>query len=527
MPVSLAILPPRSAPPKDLEVRPKQVKAWLETLPLAQTIDAARKMASHLGAVNRAKIGADDRVQILESYRPLANTVLEELDGIFGKSAMPLGPRGREALSHARSLSSDLAAGYRIAITEKSGKLIAFGAKKQQPLLALRAMEYLGTELRASYKAYSPVPQGLWQAMHEIYLYSDSQGFAGEPADPETKASIAEVYAESLLAALTDPYRLSQGELDRVLALIRSIRAPVPLSQSKPSTSPNAHFLVPCDTDKPPKPALSASDDRGGPSWRLLDANPLVEKLRARKAAIEKGQISAAMAKSLGADATVLLSKLIQLWGDPPKRASRRDPMESTVAICVGLKAVSHYVALEPKIDPLDEADKIRRGITIPLAPLGAMEASPSHPVSEWEVVNQSTGGLKVRRLSRALQPVSVGELVGVKLIGRSRWTVGMVRWITVLEEGGMEFGIQFLASAARPVAIRPTISSSSTEPRPALILSEALPWRGGETLIAGSNTFSDLREFEVEDSEQLFNVRATNLYEKTGRYEIFDFAPS
>jgi hypothetical protein len=102
-----------------------------------------------------------------------------------------------------------------------------------------------------------------------------------------------------------------------------------------------------------------------------------------------------------------------------------------------------------------------------------------------------------------------------------------MTRWITVLEEGGMEFGIQFIASAARPVAIRPTITSSSTEPKPALILNEALPWRGGETLLAASNTFSDLREFEVEDADELFNVRATNLYEKTGRYEIFEFTPS
>ena len=132
-----------------------------------------------------------------------------------------------------------------------------------------------------------------------------------------------------------------------------------------------------------------------------------------------------------------------------------------------------------------------------------------------------------MRRTAPALQPVSVGEIVGVKLAGRARWTIGMVRWITVLDEGGLEFGVQFIASAARPASIRPTITSSEIDPKAALILNEALPWNGGESLLVASNTFADLREFEVEDAEQLFCVRATNLYEKTNRYEVFEFKPS
>ena len=527
MAATLTVPASRGTPPKDLEVRPKQVKAWAESLPLAKSVDVARQLRDHLAALNRSKVDADDRVQILQNYRPILSVVLEELEAIYGRSATPLPTRARDALSLARDLASQVATGYTIAASDKSSKLIAFGAKKQLPLLLLRAVEYLAIALRASYKSYTPVPEGVWRALHELYLYADSEGFALEAADGETKASIAEAYGECLLLALTDPYRLSPGELDRVLSQVRSVKAPVPLTQSKPPTAATAHFLVPCDTDKPPKPALSASDERHGAHWRLFDANPIVEKLRARKRALDTGHVSAAMKQAMGAEGALLLARLITLWGDPPKRTSRRDPMETSVAICVGLKAVSHYVTREPKIDPREEADKINRGITIPLLAIAQDGASSAFPVNEWEVVNQSAGGLKVRRTAPALQTVSVGELVGVKLVGRARWTVGMVRWITVLEEGGMEFGIQFLATAARPVAIRPTITSIGTEPKPALILNEALPWQGGESLIATSNTFSDLREFEIEDAEHLFNVRATNLHEKTARYEIFEFTPS
>ena len=143
MPLALSVPVDRSAPSKDLEIRPKQVKAWIESLPLAQVIDSSRKLLAHLAAVNRAKMELDIRLQILDAYRPTATVALEELDAIYSKATLPLGARPREALTLARDFAAELATGYKIAIVEKSGKLIAFGAKKQLPGLILRAMEYL------------------------------------------------------------------------------------------------------------------------------------------------------------------------------------------------------------------------------------------------------------------------------------------------------------------------------------------------------------------------------------------------
>src|SRR5438132_2965705 len=162
MPLSTLRAPAeRTPPPRDLEIRPKQVKAWIESLPLGQSLEAAKKLVAHMTALNRAKMDIDNRVELLGVYRPVATTLLEDLDAIYAKSALPVGPRPREALGLARWLASELAAGYKIAILEKTGKLIAFGAKKQLPALVLRAMEYLAAMLRASYKAYSPVPAGV------------------------------------------------------------------------------------------------------------------------------------------------------------------------------------------------------------------------------------------------------------------------------------------------------------------------------------------------------------------------------
>lgn len=525
MPLQLTV-PERAVPPKDLELRPKQVKTWLDALPLAQSMDSARKMVTHLAQMSRAKLDSDTRLAILEAYRPVVATALEELDAVYNKATLPLTPRAREGLVLARDLATEMAMGYKITLAEKSGGLLgAFSSKKGVAVQILRAMEYEFAILRASYKSYTPVPPGVWRDMHQLYLHAEQEKIEREVVDADSKSTAFDLYCEALLLSLTDPYRLVQGELDKIIAQARAWRGIVTLGQVRPPTRPGGHFLVPCDLDRTPKPIISPNEETGGPNWRLLDANPMVDKLRAKKQAAETGNVSATMSKSLGPEGLALLGRLITLWGDPPKRAYRRNPADSTVAICVGIKAVGHFVAFEPRMDPKAEAEALKKGITMPLMALPTDDASQAIPVFEWDVVNESVGGLKVRRMGATQQPIGVGEVVGVKLMDRSRWTIGVVRWITVFDEGGMEFGIQFLGSMAKPVWVQPTITSAP-QAKPGLLLAYG---DAGEidSLLTLPNTFADLREFELNEDGDVSVVRATSLIEKTGRFELFHVSPS
>ena len=524
MPLILDVPAQRAAPPKDLETRPKQVKAWLDSLPLAQSTEALRKIGAHVGAVNRAKLDPEDRVQILEAYRVPALALFEEMEAVYAKATLPLAPRARDCLTLARHLAQELAVGCKIALAERGGKL--FGGKKHVPLLVHRALDYLAMLLRASYKSYTPVPEGVWREMHQLYLFADQERICAEVVDAETKDTVITPYVEALLLSLTDPYRLSPGEVDKVLAQVRWARANVTLAQSRPATPSGGHFIVPCDSDKPPKPALSANDDGGGPNWRLFDVNPLVEKMRMRHQAMQSGQLSNAARTSLPPELLPLVAKVVSLWGDPPKRSFRRNPVEGTVAICTGIKALSYFLPLEQN-DARNE-EQVRQGITMPLQAPTLDEHDQMVPVFEYDVVNESEGGLKVRRLSATLQQLAVGEVVGIKSPGKLFWAVGVVRWVTVFEEGGLEFGVQFLAPRALAVVVTPTIASSGTQPRGALLLSEDVEWSSEESLLTPSGTYSELREFEVSgEGGLLYTVRARNLIEKTVRFELFHVSPS
>ncbi len=510
-PIALSIPAERAVPGPDVETRPRQVKRWIDSLPLNVTFESGRQLCRQLATLNRVRLDADSRLQILDAYEPAAAMMLQELEGMYAKAPLPLAPGPRAALGLAREFVTELALGYRIAAVELGGKL--FSSRKQLGTILFKATRWTAARLFAAYKSYTPVPTGTWAELHELYLRADENGLAREPGEGDTRNTITDMYCEALLLSLTDPYRLDQGEADKVLQLVRANRGLATLGQVRPKTPAAGHFLVPCNTDKPPKPSIGKLDETEGPDWRLLDANAVVDALRAKASATATASANSKARLLAEAD---LVARLARLWGDPPKRTSRRDPGQQTAAISIGLDGVGHFVALESRLNLTRQDDSLRRGITMPVAPLPLDSASEPIPVFEWDVVNQSKGGLRVRRLGRTEQPIAVGEVAGIKLPGKPHWAIGVVRWVTVFEEGGMEFGLQYLAQMARAVEVKAWGAPSGT----GLLLADED--EQASTLLASPNTFSPQRELELEDNGDAVLVQAVDVIEMTHRFEIF-----
>ena len=120
--------------PKGLEIRPKQAKVWIESLPLTKIMESGRQVFEQLVALNRVKMATDERLELMEVYHPMLTTLQDELEHIYAYSPLPLPARQRDAYELARSLASESAFGYKLVIVEKTSKLIAFGTKKALPL---------------------------------------------------------------------------------------------------------------------------------------------------------------------------------------------------------------------------------------------------------------------------------------------------------------------------------------------------------------------------------------------------------
>ena len=62
---------------------------------------------------------------------------------------------------------------------------------------------------------------------------------------------------------------------------------------------------------------------------------------------------------------------------------------------------------------------------------------------------------------------------------------------------------------------------------RAGLLMLESESAQDSDTLLTPSNTYADLREFEIEEDGAISRVRARSLIERTGRFDLFHISPS
>ncbi len=525
MALSLSIPTAIRSLPKEIDTNPKKAKSWVESLPLTKTIESSRALTETIEALNHAKLPSEERVALLEIYRPVIAVLLDELEAIYAYSSLPLPAKQKEAFDLAGNLLVQCGYAYKMMVLEKSGKSLFFNAKKSLPLPLFRAMFFLRELMLQSYKTYYPVPAGVWQEMHSLYVFADEQGLLAEVADAETSSSMMDIYVDVLLAALADPYRLMHQEVDRVLEILKQNRGLVDMRTDAEGLNPQRLFVVALDSDQAPKVLIQGGRPPAGQVLRLVDPCRLVDKIQQRIRAQTASGAAAAKSRATH-DLTDLTMRLIRLWGDPPKRQFRRNPADSSVALCSGIKAISYFTELASREDPEADAKAIRDGDTIPLLKIPQDPMSQMIGVEEWHVLNQSANGLRMHRESGGNVSITVGETVGVRFVGGRTWNIGIVRWLALLEGNALEFGVELVAPAAVSVTIEPTIGSNG-KPTPALMLFSLMPDTESDTVLTAPETFADLREFELNAQGDLIRVRATTLIERTSRFDMFQFQAS
>lgn len=507
--------------PAGIEVSPKKAKAWIEALPLTKTMESTRALTETIEALNHARMAAEERVALVEIYRPVIVVLLDELEAVYAYSSLPLPPKQKDAFDLAHQLLVQCSYAYKMLLLEKSGKSLFFNAKKSLPLPLFRAMATLRDLMFQSYKTYHPVPSGVWQEMHSLYLYAGEHGLLNEIADAETTSTMMDVYVDVMMVSLADPYRLMYQEVDRVIDILKQNRGLVDLRTDAEGLNPQRLFVVALDSDQAPKVLIQGGRPPAGQVLRVVNPGRLVEKIQQRMRASATNTKSRAMH-----DLADLTMRLIRLWGDPPKRQFRRSPVDSSVALCSGIKAISYFTELASHEDPEADAKAIRDGDTIPLLKIPQDPMSQMIGVEEWHVLNQSANGLRMHRESGGSVSVTVGETIGVRFVGGRTWNVGVVRWLTLLEGSALEFGVELVAPAAISITIEPTIGSGG-KPAPALMLFPLVPDAESDTVLTMPETFSDLREFELNAQGDLIRVRATTLIERTSRFDMFQFQGS
>lgn len=527
MDIKLSVPEYQAVPNLSVEIRPKYVQEWLDALPLANSLDAGRKLADAIAALNSIKLAEDARLKLLDLYRGTARTLLPSLQQQYVNKPLPLQEKSKQAAALARDVMTELANGYKLALLEIIGRRISFGANKLAPLAIARAIESLGAKLDVCYETYSPTPAGVWMELHQLYWHAAQQHLHEQAIAEDDKASVNHVFKQVLLIALADPYRLQQGQLAEVKAYLARFGYQAMLQPLGKAENTHGLFLARLDGDKPPKALAHHTGVTDARTDIILNTIPLARTLHQHVQELDAGT----PLKQLGLPEAAkqpgyreMLKRLIKQWGIAPKRVFNRTPAQADMFICSGITSLHHTLSQDALSDAPDADTEIM--ITLQVSdPMQATGSYQTYNCANWQVLNESAGGVALVKDRASASKIKVGDIIGLGPQNTASLGVAIVRWMQSTTDNNLELGAQMLAPHATAIVIKPVISAPNALFQPALLLPAVPALDQPERIVAARGSFQPMREFEVRSQGAPRAVRATHLIEQTDSLDLFFFS--
>ena len=548
------------------ETDPKEARAWLASLPLADPGEAAREIYQALYTLNRLAVAPHTRVELMELYREPVATVSALLQTQFGGLPMPLPSDMRQMAEFIRQLQLEMAIGYKCVIQDLGAARIAWGRKSQVVLASERAMEHLGRALLCSYQVYMPPPPGIWTEIHTLFRCAETQACLEQPVENSDGAgskTILRRYQQVLLLGLCSPYQLPQNECNHVAAFLEQWAEKAVISEQLSVSDPAGHFLINLALDAPPVPlAQHRGPVKSDPALRVLNTLEVARAVHDFSKSLDEG----GSAKSLGfsdelSDASVreMLRRLIKFWGVAPQRKFARTQTRGHLSVCTGINALHFFGSggrpFAPPSDaaPESAADAVKpaqisksagepklksgekrpttsqRGLPKWLAET-KLPTPESYPVDRWRLQDESARGLLLLREGEMLGQLRVGDVLGMQSArDPANWHVGVIRWIKSPQPRRLEMGVERLAPKVNPVALRVSVSAGRSTLYVQGLLLPAMPvLQRPAALLVPRGLYEAGRTLELVEANGLRRtVRPLKLLERTAAFDLLVFVDS
>ncbi len=492
------------------EVRPARVGEWLADAARRDPTVAARGIGDALAATNRVAMSDARRLELAELYWNTAAALWQPLERYFSRASHPLTGDALEAAKGALTLAAELATAYKHLLAREADKRIAIGGARMQLALVHRCLHATSRVLTSSYLAYAPVPPRTWHDAHAIYVFARARDLHGNalPGDP-TDATPERLYTQSLLLALANPYGFLQGQLATVLRYLHEYGQWAKLTDVAPvHRMAKAVAIIPVGHDFPPFSANKGGSIDGSKLFLLTFdlAFQIQEQLRTLESG---GDAPAGVANDAAARGqyVVLLKRLLRQWAIPPARQFNRLPSRARVVMCAGLSGVWQY----------------SRGIHVAIAQ--APSGLPA--MTSCQVINHTPAGYALRQIDPAPAALRIGDLIALRVEGRSSLQVAIVRWFrNTLKSTQLEFGCELLSDAPEAAAAAAEDAPDHTL-TPVVVLPEdrdAGPEGAQPQLIAPAGVFAVEQAVSLRRGNTTGFAVLTKLVDQGPGFDLYEF---
>lgn len=550
------------------ETDPKYARAWLASLPLADSAETAREIYQALYTLNRQELEVTRRFELMELYHTPVALVTTALETYFARSALPLTPKKRQLAEFIRQLHMEMAYGYKGCLQGLEKQRLRWGKKSLRSQTLFRAMHYLGEVLLHSYQVYMPYPPEVWREIHAIYRYAAEHDLTEELVDIPLAAiantSISQEYIRILLLGLLNPYQLPQNECRQAQQFLYQWGAKAILKDKIEAPPSAGYFLIDPSADSSPVPFPRGLSFQPGQGLRVLDVVELLRTIQFFLGRLQKGD--SARTLSLGIECLdsvcfEMLQRMLRSWGQLPRRQYSRIPRSGPAFACAGIAALHFFangrksftppvsagrkesrddlVVLPARIKE-DIAHEVKKdedfiALDLPVTAASRPTTEAREPVASsgeafrvdrWQIKDSGPKGLQLTRFGGSHTYLRVGDIVGVQQMDEAgRWNAGVVRWMKSPQAGGLEMGVELLASGVKPVAVASMRGTEVDNYQPALLLPAMEALRRPAALLLPRGGFASGDNLLLADETIVRAVRLLQRLEHSHAFELLVFA--
>ena len=479
---------------------PQQVAEWLATLRAHSATQRARQMIDFLIPMNRSRMRVALRQEVTELLIAEAMPLLGELSSVLDTATVPLEARTRSAVDLADELLSELAYSYKILLMEQSRRLFGLASSGRAQLPVVRAMQLLAERLLLSYGMYATPPKGIWLDLHELYHFALRRGFAQRGMSDDGATPLG-IYRETLLLAFAEPLKLMHGDLNRVRTWIAQYGSQASIAAANGQHGGRGMFLIKNQRDVPGYPLSKRQHPGTQQHDSVLNTQALAEALLEQAARLNAGESPARIGLPEHIDGVGLHDLLTQLakhWGSATGRRYERLRTHARVDVHIGIGEIWQF---------LNTAKH------------------KTAPASEWIITNEGAGGFALTHDKGPIEPVRVGDAIGVRTNRDDNCHICMVRWVLSDHAEHIEVGVEEMAPSARAASIRKVRDEPGRNPEPVLLLPEAPGSNQTPAILAPLVPLDTTCELNLGDLQSKMRVKATSLLERTVSVQLLQFS--
>ena len=509
------------------DTHPHKISQALAPLQLEHPLDIGSHLFLELEILNRQKVPPSNRIQALDTYRPLIISTAKALADDYCYAALPLHDKARISAATVESLWLELGYGYKLALIDLQNQLIKLGTDKNSAHAIQHAMHAIAEYTMVNYQTYFTPPDHIWGDLHQLYFCAVQLGLQHEKINntnndfevEDYETTIEGTYKHALLMSLADPQHLSQPDMRRIADYLAYHVKVAEISAFVPLETTSAAFIINLNSNEPPVPFSKHSSAPNPSTDILLQTIDLVRLIHAdlnqliNKDIPKDGRIPENVHRETYID---LLTYLIKHWGIIPQRQFNRLKKDGELEIVTGISAMHQMLA-----SANSENKKTGNSLII----RHADEIHGTHQTvrsSRWQILNISATGMSVRRHPTAEKNIRIGHLLGIKAKHEDVWSVGIVRWANCNTRDRLDMGVQLIAPSAKSATLR---LEGSPEEEVALLLPEIAAVKQAQTIIAPLGTFEPELRLVLKYEHTKHHIQLTKLVERSHYFERILFS--